>query len=228
MEGEMRLARWIEARCTGLMGALIGMPAGLRLGLWLAATAGLLLLWAALAWPAAAQEAWLDGAFKYRAYKDDLYWGRFHCGGRYRPEGCAAWRWRRWQARERARWEEDGPGAACLTRLPAVRGTSGQHNTEAASKRDAVFRWMLEAQAEHGSVYMNFNLATRKVWQCFQSQAHDTLGGKIVAGAGKLIGGEGYQVVCRLWASPCRAPYEREPDAPGDHPARKPGKKGAR
>jgi hypothetical protein len=36
----------------------------------------------------AAQEA---RPFSYRWYKKDLYWGKFHCGGEYRPEGC----WRR-------------------------------------------------------------------------------------------------------------------------------------
>jgi hypothetical protein len=205
----MRLVRWIDARWPGLLANLIVVAlAAFLLGVGLTQLAGL----------ARGQEAgaeWPRKAYRYEAYKADLYWGQYHCGGRYRPEGCARWRWRRWQARERARWVDDGRergGHQCLTRSPPVRGVSGQHNTEAASKRDAVFRWMLDAQAEHGSVYMNWHLATGKVWQCFQSQAHDTIGGKIVSGVGKLMGGEGYQVVCRVWATPCRAPFEREPD----------------
>jgi hypothetical protein len=87
---------------------------------------------------------------------------------------------------------------------------SGQHNTEAVSKGDAQKRWMIGVQARHGSIWMNFSNATAVKWRCFQSQSHDTLLGKAQSATSKILGGEGYFVVCELWATPCAAPVTDE------------------
>lgn len=87
---------------------------------------------------------------------------------------------------------------------------SGQHNNEAISKGDAQKRWMIGVQAKHGSIYMNFSTATSVTWRCFQSQSHDTFLGKVQSGTSKILGGEGYFVVCELWARACAAPIEGE------------------
>jgi hypothetical protein len=157
---------------------------------------------------AGAQEDWTRKAFGYRACKGDLYWGRYCCGGRYRPEGCRAW----WRAK-RASTEHDhgGAGRSCLSK--AVHVWSGQHNNEENAKGDARLRWMVAAQSEHGNVYMSFPLAADVVWRCFQSQVPDTLSSKATGVIGKyILGGEGYHMACEVWARPCAAPIEHEPD----------------
>jgi hypothetical protein len=97
----------------------------------------------------------------------------------------------------------------CLTEPLHV--WSGQHQQEATSKGDAQKRWMIGVQAKHGSIYMNFANAdpSSVSWRCFQSQSHDTFLGKVQSGASKILGGEGYFVVCELWARPCAAPVEK-------------------
>jgi hypothetical protein len=169
-----------------------------------------LMLWGPAA---AAEEEWPRKAFGYKACRGDLYWGRFCCGGRYRPEGCRAWRAKRASTLEQGH-EHSGAGRRCL--MKAVHVWSGQHTSEDNSKADAKLRWMIAVQSEHGNIYMSFPLAADVVWRCFQSQVPDTFSGKSSAFVNKyILGGDGYHMACQLWARPCAAPFQDEPDTVG-------------
>jgi len=116
-------------------------------------------------------------------------------------------RWRAKRHRPTYQHHPQEPIQGCLPNVIHV--WSGQHNTEDKSKGDAQKRWMIGVQARHGSIYMNFSLGASEKWRCFQSQSHDTFLGKIQSGTSKVLGGEGYFVVCELWKRPCAAPIER-------------------
>lgn len=85
---------------------------------------------------------------------------------------------------------------------------SKHSSNESNAKGDAQERWMDAVQASRGGVYMNFELAADKRWRCFQSQSHATLLGKAQEIGSKIVGGDGYHMICEIWARPCAAPIE--------------------
>jgi hypothetical protein len=57
---------------------------------------------------------------------------------------------------------------------------------------------------------MDLESADKVRWRCGPSNAHDTFSSRISEAAGKLVGRDGQNVRCALWATPCRGDREKE------------------
>ena len=137
--------------------------------------------------PAAAEPE----AFSYHWYKRDVYWGKFYCGGRYHPEGCETWRWRRWRAQQPQGLDEP----LCHDRTEA---TGDQAQSEENAEALALRSWRGRVRFKYGEIYTAFEYAKDPKIVCAPSDVADTVGGKI----SKLAGISHWR--CELSAKPCR------------------------
>lgn len=100
-----------------------------------------------------------------------------------------------------------GEGRRCE---PTVEVLSTEHTDESNARNAATKLWMAQVQWKFGGVYMDLENAVEVLWRCSASNAHDTISGRLAEGAAKLVGREGQNMRCQLWARPCSGP--REPD----------------
>ena len=68
--------------------------------------------------------------------------------------------------------------------------------------------WAATTQWNFGSKFMNLENAADEKVKCDQSNAMDTISGRLVEGAQKLVGNDGLNVRCVISARPCSAPLE--------------------
>lgn len=87
---------------------------------------------------------------------------------------------------------------------------STEHQEEANARNSAIKLWMASVQWRYGGALMDLENAVDIQWRCSASNAHDTISGRLAEGVGKLVGKEGQNVRCQLWARPCSG--AREPD----------------
>jgi hypothetical protein len=141
--------------------------------------------------------------------------------------------WRRWANRNCAHWRRDHDhrrtyrrpivryvAPPLQPRVPApgsqhcpgtvINVVSGERQGEAKAKGDARKLFMGQASARHGLAYAELGYAKLVRWRCFPAQAHDTWTGALAKGGNIVMGGDGQNVRCELWASPCSVPVERE------------------
>jgi hypothetical protein len=144
-------------------------------------------------------------AFGCRWYANDLYWN-----SRYRPPECQRWR--------RTHYYHHRRHVAPSAVVPAIGsqhcpGTiinvvSGEHQGEEKAKGGARKMFMGEASTRHGLAYAALEFARHVRWRCFPAQAHDTWTGALSKAGNKIMGGDGQNVRCELWASPCSVPVQ--------------------
>ena len=118
-------------------------------------------------------------------------------------------------AYERRRDDDDRRherGPQCVTTVVDV--VSTEHTQEEHARDAARKLWMSKTQWQWGGQYMNLEEASEVRWRCGPSNAHDTFSAKIAENVGKLVGRDGQNVRCQLWALPCRA--KREADTSRD------------
>lgn len=96
---------------------------------------------------------------------------------------------------------------------PTIEVLSTEHQEETNARNAATKLWMAQVQWKWGGQYMDLENATDVLWRCSASNAHDTISGRLAEGVSKLVGKEGQNVRCQLWARPCTAP--REPEGRG-------------
>jgi len=95
----------------------------------------------------------------------------------------------------------------CLDRPVFVLST--EHTEAPMAMESAKKLWAATTQWEFGSRFMDLeNSADEKV-KCGQSNAMDTISGRLIEGAQKLVGNDGNNVRCVISARPCSAPLER-------------------
>jgi hypothetical protein len=104
-------------------------------------------------------------------------------------------------------FRDDKPSHKCVSEIEEV--VSTEHQSEDNAREAARKLWMARVQWRHGGQYMNLEEADEVRWQCGPSNAHDTFSSRLAEGTAKLIGREGQNVRCELWARPCRAGRER-------------------
>lgn len=107
-----------------------------------------------------------------------------------------------WRDRDR----DDKPARKCVGEIEEV--VSTEHQTDVNAREAARKLWMARVQWRHGSQYMNLEEAEDVRWQCGPSSAMDTISGRLAEGTAKLLGREGQNMRCELWARPCRAGRE--------------------
>lgn len=180
-------------------------PPATRYGAAIAILASL----AALNLPAHAE--WPADAYTYRGLKNDLYWGRYHCGGRYREEGCDAWRRRQRYARYRHRRHRAvaprDPGAVCH---PLTAATGEQAQSEDSAQTLALRSWQGRVRFHYGERFIALETARDVRIACSPSSVADTVGGKL---QDKLLGISHFR--CEISGRPCRAeakPLQRDDD----------------
>lgn len=100
----------------------------------------------------------------------------------------------------------DKPSHKCVREVEEV--VSTEHQTEVNAREAARKLWMARVQWRHGGQYMNLEEAEDVRWQCGPSSAMDTISGRLAEGTAKLLGREGQNMRCELWARPCRAGRE--------------------
>jgi hypothetical protein len=158
-----------------------------RLFLWtLVTTIVVALAW--IFWTLPAKAEWPGDTFTYKGYRKDLYWGKYHCGGRYRREGCERWRQRRWKARHVPVASGD---ALCQ---PVVPRTGEQAQSETAAYESAVTAWRGEVRFLYGERYTDLDKARNKDRTCAPSSVADSVRDKTLAPLFR----------CRITARPCR------------------------
>ncbi len=114
--------------------------------------------------------------------------------------------------RDRDDWEtRRDERAQCIDTVVDV--VSTEHQGEDNARESARKLWMARTQWNYGGQYMALDEAADVRWRCGPSNAHDTMSGRLAEAAGKLVGREGQNVRCALWARPCRA--QREADQNG-------------
>jgi hypothetical protein len=86
---------------------------------------------------------------------------------------------------------------------------STEHTEAALAMESAKKLWAATTQWIHGSRFMNLENAADEKVKCDQSNAMDTISGRLVEGAQKLVGNDGLNVRCVISARPCSAPLER-------------------
>ena len=86
---------------------------------------------------------------------------------------------------------------------------STEHTEAPLALESAKKLWAATVQWIHGSRYMNLENASDEKVKCDQSNAMDTISGRLVEGAQKLVGNDGLNVRCVISARPCSAPLER-------------------
>lgn len=85
---------------------------------------------------------------------------------------------------------------------------STEHSNEDSARDAAIKLWKAKTQWKLGGHLMDIENAADIRWRCGASNAHDTFSGKWSETTNKLIGGEGQNVRCELWARPCPAEFE--------------------
>jgi hypothetical protein len=172
-----------------------------RLFRWTLATLLMgLAAWVLLTLPAGAE--WPQNAFTCRAYRADLYWHN------WARENCPSYRWRRsWRHRYVTQPVVPAIGSQhCPGTIINV--VSGEHQGEEKAKGGARKMFMGEASTRHGLAYAELGFAKHIRWRCFPAQAHDTWTGALAKVGNKAMGGDGQNVRCELWASPCSVPVQ--------------------
>jgi hypothetical protein len=82
--------------------------------------------------------------------------------------------------------------------------TSTEHTNTENSMEAANKMWAAKVQWHHGSKWMDLKNANDRQEGCSQSNAMDTMSGRISETANKLIGQEGQNQRCVIVAQPCR------------------------
>lgn len=98
----------------------------------------------------------------------------------------------------------------CMDREVEV--VSTEHQSEEHARDAARKLWMASTNWSYGGRYMDLDNAADVRWRCGPSSAMDNLSGKISQAAQQLVGRDGQNVRCQLWARPCELPREKERD----------------
>ena len=91
----------------------------------------------------------------------------------------------------------------------AIDTVSTEHTDPADAMISATKEWASRVQWYFGSRWMNWDNAEEKKVVCDQSNAMDTLSGRIIDNAQKMLGNEGKNVRCVIRAIPCAQPMQR-------------------
>lgn len=148
---------------------------------------------------------------KTRAHAfDDYHWGstpvqkigqrrqgRFH----KRPKDTRVYGWPRDDD------YDDERGPKCLHSF--VKVISTEHTTKENAMEAARKMWSFSTQWEHGSKWMQLELAEDYRDTCGQSNAMDTATGKLNEAVSQLAGREGVNVRCVIRARPCRVRLDK-------------------
>lgn len=104
------------------------------------------------------------------------------------------------------RHDRDHSGWECIDKPVYVLST--EHTEVGLAMESAKKLWSATSQWNYGSRFMNLENAADERIKCDQSNAMDTISGRLVEGAQKLIGNDGQNVRCVIAARPCSAPLE--------------------
>jgi hypothetical protein len=160
------------------------------------------LAWIILTLPANAE--WPQDAFSCKSYRADLVWRN------WARRHCHQYRQRRWKVRHVPVASSVGVPKVGSQHCPStiINVVSGERQGEDKAKGDARKMFMGEASARYGLVYAELSYAKNIRWRCFPAQAHDTWTGALSKGANRMMGGDGQNIRCELWASPCSVPVQ--------------------
>ena len=142
----------------------------------------------------------------------DWRWDAPHTGGGVRHHHRPHVRYYRTPDRDEGRRyelearHEEREGWQCLDHPMFVLST--EHTEAALAMESAKKLWSSTVQWNFGSRFMNLENAADEKVKCDQSNAMDTISGRLVEGAQKLVGNDGFNVRCVISARPCSAPLE--------------------
>lgn len=113
-----------------------------------------------------------------------------------------------WREERGERRHEPRDGFECVDR--AVEVVSTEHNSEEQARESAKKLWMVQVSWKYGGRFLDLGNAADYLEKCGPSNPMDTLTGRLIEGAQKLVGHEdGQNIRCQIKARPCSAPMQR-------------------